>query len=75
MRGTGHVVGIEELLSSRSHQILGSKDTFCEAVAMIRLALEQVKSGPDWDLYTFGKAEDFLTNYGVMSNKFSAFCG
>jgi hypothetical protein len=75
IRRTGHVVGIEELLSSRSDQLLGSKDTFCEAVAMIQLAPEQVKGGPKLDVYSFVRAEEFLTNYGVMSNKFSTFCG
>jgi hypothetical protein len=35
MKGTVNVVGIEELLSSRSDQLLGSKDMFCETVTMI----------------------------------------
>jgi hypothetical protein len=42
MRGRVHVVGIEELLSSQSDQLLGGKDTICEAVAVIQLALEKV---------------------------------
>jgi hypothetical protein len=56
------VVGIEELLSSRSDQLLGSNDTFFEAVAMIQLAPEKAKCGPDLDLHSFVKTEDFLTN-------------
>jgi len=52
MRGTGHVVGIEELLSSRRDQLLGSKDTFCDAVAMIQPSPKQVKGRPDWS-FTF----------------------
>jgi hypothetical protein len=52
MRGTCHVVGIAELLSSRRYQLLGSKDTFCDAVAMIQLSPEEVKGRPDWN-FTF----------------------
>ena len=42
------MVGIGELLNSRRDQLLGSKDAFFEAVAMIQLAPEQVKCRPDW---------------------------